>query len=289
MLNRISASIRFRAKENRRRIARKWRAFKVSTRRKPESKYVRFVNELQACVPGGLEGKRLLEIGSDPSGEFLRECVQWGKVSVATGINPVITQPVESPRIRLENIDARKMPFPDASFDVIASISVFEHVFDLAQVLEECYRVLVPGGTLMTEFGPIWSSCWGHHLWLYYGGEVVEWRTHPLPPYAHLLMEPRQLQAWCNERFQDPDLSVKIAQYVFGSDEQNRLFFSDYAEAVEASCFETVFFVGIPDVPHPAGTPLADYVANFSELKKRFPGKTGFGYHVIRFMLRKPA
>ncbi len=184
-------------------------------------------------------------------------------------------------------IDAGNLPFPDASFDLAVSLSVFEHVFDLPSVLAECHRVLKPGGVLVAEFGPIWSSSWGHHLWLYQGGDVVDWRTHPLPPYAHLIMQPAELEEWCIARYGDADLTRKIVEFVYESREQNRLFFSDYEAILRESPFETVFMIGDPDVPFPAGTPGASYPDTFSRLREQHPGNSGFGYHLIKTMLRK--
>ncbi len=41
---------------------------------------------------------------------------------------------------------AESLPFPDASFDVVLSFSVMEHVLDCQRSFEEAYRVLLPGG-----------------------------------------------------------------------------------------------------------------------------------------------
>jgi ubiquinone/menaquinone biosynthesis C-methylase UbiE len=42
--------------------------------------------------------------------------------------------------------DARKMPFPNNSFNTIVSISTVEHIKYPQKLLMECYRVLKPGG-----------------------------------------------------------------------------------------------------------------------------------------------
>lgn len=49
---------------------------------------------------------------------------------------------------RLHRGDFTQMRFPDSSFDLAFSISVIEHGVRLAPFLEECFRVLKPGGLL---------------------------------------------------------------------------------------------------------------------------------------------
>ena len=43
---------------------------------------------------------------------------------------------------------AEELPFDDCSFDCVVSVSCFEHFRDAQQALDECYRVLKPGGRL---------------------------------------------------------------------------------------------------------------------------------------------
>jgi SAM-dependent methyltransferase len=45
--------------------------------------------------------------------------------------------------------DGKRIPFGDASFDSVFSSEVFEHVFNLPEVLDEIKRVLKPGGLLL--------------------------------------------------------------------------------------------------------------------------------------------
>lgn len=50
--------------------------------------------------------------------------------------------------------DKLVLPFPDASFDVVSLWSVFTHMFprDVEHYLEECRRVLKPGGKLVCSY-----------------------------------------------------------------------------------------------------------------------------------------
>jgi len=43
---------------------------------------------------------------------------------------------------------AEELPFDDSSFDCVVSVSCFEHFRDAQKALDECYRVLKPGGRL---------------------------------------------------------------------------------------------------------------------------------------------
>lgn len=51
-------------------------------------------------------------------------------------------------RIQLAHIDAKKLPFPDAMFDVVMSNSIVHHIPEPMHVLREAIRVAKPGGLL---------------------------------------------------------------------------------------------------------------------------------------------
>ncbi|OKH54961.1 SAM-dependent methyltransferase [Calothrix sp. HK-06] len=54
-----------------------------------------------------------------------------------------------SERANFQVADALNMPFADNSFDLIWSLESGEHMPDKVKFLQECYRVLKPGGTII--------------------------------------------------------------------------------------------------------------------------------------------
>lgn len=52
-------------------------------------------------------------------------------------------------RFRFEQFDAQAMPFGDAAFDVVIIFEALYYLPDAGRFLEECKRVLRPGGTLL--------------------------------------------------------------------------------------------------------------------------------------------
>lgn len=54
-----------------------------------------------------------------------------------------------SARTQFQVADAQAMPFADASFDLVWALESGEHMPDKLKFMQECYRVLQPGGTLI--------------------------------------------------------------------------------------------------------------------------------------------
>lgn len=53
--------------------------------------------------------------------------------------------------------DGKTIPFPDNSFDSVLSTEVFEHIFNLEDVLNEINRVMKPGGRLLITCPFFWG------------------------------------------------------------------------------------------------------------------------------------
>jgi ubiquinone/menaquinone biosynthesis C-methylase UbiE len=60
--------------------------------------------------------------------------------------------------------EAEPLPFEEGAFEAVYAWSVFEHVSDLNQVLQELYRVLKAGGILFIQIEPLYYSPFGSHL-----------------------------------------------------------------------------------------------------------------------------
>lgn len=73
--------------------------------------------------------------------------------------------------------DATKLPFDDASFDLVIASDIIEHLFDppLARMFHECHRVLRPGGAFVLHTTPT------RYLHL-----MSPLRAAPLVPFAWL-------------------------------------------------------------------------------------------------------
>ena len=68
-------------------------------------------------------------------------------------------------------------PWADCSFDQIVALSVFEHLdVNLVVTLNECHRLLLPGGILVLKL-PLWSAEQAHddptHRWFFTVRRIV--------------------------------------------------------------------------------------------------------------------
>jgi 2-polyprenyl-3-methyl-5-hydroxy-6-metoxy-1,4-benzoquinol methylase len=68
------------------------------------------------------------------------------------------------PHIRYVDLARYAIPWPDASFDVVYSHHVLEHVADYGAALRELHRVLKPGGAMVHLFPSRWRVLEAHWL-----------------------------------------------------------------------------------------------------------------------------
>ncbi len=136
-----------------------------------------------------LQGRRILEVGSGWGGLVVRGRVAYGleifglepsraEFSSAWTVSRALLQAFSVPDHVIVNGRGEAMPFADASFDVVYSTNVLEHVDDPIAVLNESLRVLRPGGVLQMVV-PNYGSWWEGH----YG---VFWLPHLTPALARI-------------------------------------------------------------------------------------------------------
>ncbi|MEZ0493030.1 class I SAM-dependent methyltransferase [Kineococcus sp. TBRC 1896] len=108
------------------------------------------LREDEAQLLGDLAGRDVLEIGAGAA-----QCARWvagrGARVVATDLSLGMLRegsaPARSAGVPLVQCDARVLPFPDATFDVVfTSYGALPFVADAGRVLAEAARVLRPGG-----------------------------------------------------------------------------------------------------------------------------------------------
>jgi ubiquinone/menaquinone biosynthesis C-methylase UbiE len=99
---------------------------------------------------------RSLEIGAG-TGYFTLNLLRAGLIGEATcsDISPGMLETLKDNAqrlglaVRVEPADAERLPFPDASFDLVLGHAVLHHIPDLRRAFAEFARVLAPGGTVL--------------------------------------------------------------------------------------------------------------------------------------------
>lgn len=100
--------------------------------------------------------KRILEIGCG-KGELLRLLRERGHdVAAIDADRDVVEQSPPELGVQLASGDA--LPFPDASFDLVLSFDVLEHIPDSDRHLREVRRVLKPGGHYLLQTPNKWTN-----------------------------------------------------------------------------------------------------------------------------------
>jgi SAM-dependent methyltransferase len=106
-------------------------------------------------------GRALLDVGCG-SGRTLDELAGYG---IATGVDlseDAIRCARERGHANVLRAAAEKLPFTDATFDVVTCLDVLEHTFDDRPALRELRRVTRPGGQLILTV-PAYPALWSRH------------------------------------------------------------------------------------------------------------------------------
>lgn len=101
-------------------------------------------------------------------------------------------------------MDASLMTFEDASFDVVCSFSVFDHLPDPESVLREAQRVLRPGDVLSISWHLYSSEGGCHDLRIFSGDrQAVPYWAQLRPSEKHLVIESCSMNEWRLDRIRE--------------------------------------------------------------------------------------
>ncbi len=119
--------------------------------------------------PTELSGKRIFDLGSFTGGRAVYWAERYGFHEIyGIDISRIFAQAGQLFATK-KNIQANflvgtgeYLPFSSDTFDAIISYDVLEHVQDVGQVLNECYRILKPGGKIYLVFPPFYQPLESH-------------------------------------------------------------------------------------------------------------------------------
>jgi ubiquinone/menaquinone biosynthesis C-methylase UbiE len=132
-----------------------WRERRIWQERHQEANLL----DIRAALGQKVTGKRLLDLGTGMGGLSVAAMLEFGSSGLelqAMDYNPDYCN-IARLRARRYGLQlpiavaaGENLPYPDASFEVVMCLDVLEHVGDVETVLMEIYRVLKPGGIVLT-------------------------------------------------------------------------------------------------------------------------------------------
>ncbi|MBS0455338.1 MAG: methyltransferase domain-containing protein [Proteobacteria bacterium] len=207
-----------------------------------------------------LKEKRVLEVGgSNLPRELLFDAIgarEWVSIDIiAEGSYQLLQQSAHYKREGIEPLskgasmlgkrqylildgaieNARDLP--TGYFDVILSITSFEHILALASALAQMKRLLAPSGWIFTYHGPIWSSYCGHHIWV---DDEINFNVEgAIPDFGHLLHSPPAMFNLLRRTYGDLRAERAVLQ-IYHQPRINRLFYEDYLTYFELAGFKKI-------------------------------------------------
>ena len=116
-------------------------------------------------LPGAAGARSFLELGC---GDGMVSCclVRHGKdVTAIDSRGNGFDERAVAEGVKLLEMDAEHLAFPDETFDYVFSYDSFEHFGSPEKVLREAIRVVKKNGFVFLWFGPLFYSAYGQHIY----------------------------------------------------------------------------------------------------------------------------
>lgn len=128
-----------------------------------EAKGTRYFEEFVAVVRRcSSASDRILDVGCG-TGESTRQIMRCDRRVVGTDLSRLFLHPQQTAQSQGPSFvtsDAMRLPFADASFDVVCAMEFIEHVWPVEPVLREMDRVLKPSGRIVIMSPNLLSPLW---------------------------------------------------------------------------------------------------------------------------------
>lgn len=230
-----------------------------------------------------IRGKTILEVGSDEGGNVLAALEERG-VRFALGIDvwkPKDWYRVLSAKLVQAHGDVLSLPYRDNSFDVLLNIATFEHIHNLDTTMREMHRLLKPNGIMYAQFGPIWSSAVGHHIWCHLDGQIFRFNDpelNPLDDFDHLVYDRTELADKLAKSW-DARTVDHLVKAVFDHSHINRTFHHEICDVMRQSPLEVLHMEKSWDIPVPSEIE--------QRLRHRHGDRSDFSCAGMQIVLRK--
>ena len=173
-----------------------------------------------------LDGKMILDVGCGDGG-LVRFIAKEYSPEYVVGVEPALseywdTEASEGSNWRVQYGNAYELEFTDNAFDLVVSLSTFEHISDVAKALAEIKRVLKPYGRFYTEFSPIWTSAAGHHFLRGKDRWWTEEHILAIPAWSHLFLSETEMKQQLIDTGTDDTLIKEMLNFIYHSDYVNR-------------------------------------------------------------------
>ena len=166
--------------------------------------------------------ENIVDVGCGIGGSTLYLAEKFGSTATGITLSPVQAGRAQARakalglqnKVQFQVADALNMPFADNTFDLVWSLESGEHMPDKKKFLQECYRVLQPGGTLV-------MATWCHRPTNSLAGELTAaekrhleeiYRVYCLP-YVISLPQYEAIAHTCGFQIQTDDWSMAVAPF----------------------------------------------------------------------------
>tara|TARA_B100001109_G_C18860219_1_gene473581 strand:+ start:840 stop:1547 length:708 start_codon:yes stop_codon:yes gene_type:complete len=172
------------------------------------------------------KGQKLLDVGCG-RGEFLKGFIDCGLDGYAVDQSETVLKYLPDSNFKKSDIENQGIPYPDNFFDIVYSKSVIEHFFDPDKLIREVFRILKPGGLVITL-----CPSWEHNYKIYF-----EDYTHRSPFMIRSLKDIKVINGFNNievEFFRQLPFLWQRKKFIIFA-EMTRLFLPDFLYTIESN------------------------------------------------------